>query len=97
MAATRAEPPNGPIIHNRPQRQHDALVSHTRPIRWIQEYSDAPMRGKGDQLSVPAPDLTGPTGLYWAVRPRIVGDLCPVRSVAALVHIARSERLRRLR
>ncbi|MEU6820473.1 hypothetical protein ABZ921_07575 [Streptomyces atriruber] len=91
VTATLAELLNGPVIHNRPQHQYYALVERTPTMRWMQEYGEAPMLGTGHFLSVPASDLTGPTGLYWAVRPRIVGDLCPVQSVAALIRIARSE------
>ncbi|MET8688458.1 hypothetical protein ABZV77_30055 [Streptomyces sp. NPDC004732] len=91
VTATLAELLDGPVIHNRVQHQYYPLVERTPTTRWIQEYGEAPMLGKGGYLSVPASDLTGPTGLHWAVRPRIVGDLCPVQSVAALVRIARSE------
>ncbi|MGW6526801.1 hypothetical protein [Streptomyces venezuelae] len=91
VAATLAELLGGPVIHNRVQHRYHALVECSPTQRWMREYSEAPMLGIGHHLSVPASDLRGPTGLYWAVRPRIVGDLCPVRSVAALVHIARSE------
>ncbi|WP_306332882.1 hypothetical protein [Streptomyces sp. KL118A] len=91
VTATLAELLNGPVIHNRPQHQHYALIEPSPTTRWTQQYSEAPMLGTGHYLSVPASDLTGPTGLYWAVRPRIVGDLCPVQSVAALVRIARTE------
>ncbi|MET8682877.1 hypothetical protein ABZV77_01565 [Streptomyces sp. NPDC004732] len=88
---TLAELLDGPVVHNRPKHEYYALVERTPTMRWTQEYREAPMLGSGHFLSVPASDLTGPTGLYWAVRPRIVGDLCPVQSVAALVRIARSE------
>ncbi|MET8687954.1 hypothetical protein ABZV77_27465 [Streptomyces sp. NPDC004732] len=91
VTATLAELLNGPVIHNRPQHLYYALIEPSPTMRWMQKYSEAPMLGAGGFLSVPASDLRGPTGLYWAVRPRIVGDLCPVQSVAALVHIARSE------
>ncbi|MEU5773605.1 hypothetical protein ABZ819_09965 [Streptomyces venezuelae] len=88
VTATLAELLNGPVIHNRVQHRYHALVERYPVARW--RYTDeAPMLGPGHYLTVPASDLTGPTGLYWAVRPRIVGDLCPVQSVAALVHIAR--------
>ncbi|MEV7197508.1 hypothetical protein AB0N81_37820 [Streptomyces sp. NPDC093510] len=95
VAVTLAHLLRGPVIHNRPQRQYYALTTPFPPARW--EYPDeAPMLGTGHFLSVPASDLTGPTGLYWAVRPRMVGDLCPVQSVAALLTIAR-DHLRRPR
>ncbi|MGW6528376.1 hypothetical protein [Streptomyces venezuelae] len=87
-----AELLGGPVIHNRPQHQYYALVELTNAQRWTQEYPEAPMLGAGQFLSVPASDLTGPTGLYWTVRPRIVGDLCAIPSVAALVHMARDPR-----
>ncbi|QES36613.1 hypothetical protein DEJ48_27295 [Streptomyces venezuelae] len=87
-----AELLGGPVIHNRPQHQYYALVELTNAQRWTQEYPQAPMLGAGQFLSVPASDLTGPTGLYWTVRPRIVGDLCAIPSVAALVHMARDPR-----
>ncbi|WP_055565919.1 hypothetical protein [Streptomyces atriruber] len=86
--ATLAQLLDGPVIHNRPQDEYHALVGTFPVARWPYP-DDAPMLGAGHYLSVPASDLTGPTGLYWAVRPRIVGDLCPVQSVAALVRIAR--------
>ncbi|MFD6435446.1 hypothetical protein [Streptomyces venezuelae] len=85
-----AELLNGPVIHNRPQHQYHVLVERTPVLPWKQKYPEAPMLGTGQFLSVPASDLTGPTGLYWAVRPRIVGDLCAVPSVAALIHMARA-------
>ncbi|MFD6432434.1 hypothetical protein [Streptomyces venezuelae] len=88
VTATLAELLNGPVIHNRVQHQYHALVAPYPVSRWRHPH-DAPLLGAGHFLSVPASDLTGPTGLYWAVRPRIVGNLCPVQSVAALVHIAR--------
>ncbi|MFI1679085.1 hypothetical protein [Streptomyces sp. NPDC020607] len=88
VAHALAELLDGPVIHNRPQHQYYALVERTNARAWTQDYPEAPMLGDG-HLSVPASDLTGPTGLYWAVRPRIVGDLCAVPSVAALVHMAR--------
>ncbi|WP_306334298.1 hypothetical protein [Streptomyces sp. KL118A] len=97
MTRTLAELLGGPVIHNRPKHEYYALVERTPTMRWTQQYSEAPMLGIGHFLSVPASDLTGPTGLYWAVRPRIVGDLCPVQSVAALVRIARTESDRRRR
>ncbi|QES42155.1 MULTISPECIES: hypothetical protein [Streptomyces] len=87
-----AELLDGPVIHNRPQNQYYALVEPSNTHTWMQEYREAPMLGTGQFLSVPAADLTGPTGLYWAVRPRIVGDLCAVPSVAALIHMARDPR-----
>ncbi|WP_409239833.1 hypothetical protein [Streptomyces sp. PA5.6] len=90
VATTLAELFCGPVIHNRPQHQYSALVAPCPTPRWPYP-EEAPMLGAGDFLSVPACDLTGPTGLYWAVRPCIVGDLCPVQSVAALVSIARSK------
>ncbi|MEU1148364.1 hypothetical protein ACFYO9_31650 [Streptomyces sp. NPDC005863] len=80
----------GPVIYNRPQHQYYALVAPVPTARWL--YPDAaPMLGHGFFLSVPAADMTGPIGLHWAVRPRMVGDLCPLPSVAALVHTALSE------
>ncbi|MFD6431383.1 hypothetical protein [Streptomyces venezuelae] len=85
-----AELLNGPVIHNRPQQRYHALVERTPVLRWMREYGEAPMLGDGHFLTVPASDLRGPTGLYWAVPPRIVGDMCPVQAVAALVRIARS-------
>ncbi|MET8687998.1 hypothetical protein ABZV77_27700 [Streptomyces sp. NPDC004732] len=91
VTATLAELLNGPVIHNHPQHQYYALVDCAPTLRWTREYGEAPMLGVGHFLTVPASDLRGPTGLYWAVLPRIVGDLCPVPSVAALVHIARSD------
>jgi len=91
VTRTLAELLGGPVIHNRPQQQFYALVEPAPAPPWTQEYPEAPMLGAGQFLSVPAPDLTGPTGLYWPVRPRTVGDLCPAQSVAALVRIARSE------
>lgn len=87
-----AELLNGPVIHNRPQNQYCALVECTPWRRWSQRYPEAPMLGAGHFLSVPASDLTGPTGLYWTVRPRIAGDLCAAPSVAALIHMARDPR-----
>ncbi|MFF1381650.1 hypothetical protein [Streptomyces sp. NPDC058308] len=88
VTRTLAELLGGPVIHNAPQNTYYALVEKGPTARW--NYPDeAPMLGSGHFLSVPASDLRGPTGLHWAVRPRIVGDLCPVPSVAALVHIAR--------
>ncbi|MEU6993145.1 hypothetical protein ABZ953_21110 [Streptomyces sp. NPDC046465] len=93
VARTLAELLCGPVIHNAPQNTYYALVEKYPTARWA--YPDeAPMLGTGHFLSIPASDLRGPTGLHWAVRPRIVGDLCPVPSVAALVHIARSARSR---
>ncbi|MFD6434821.1 hypothetical protein [Streptomyces venezuelae] len=97
VAATLSELLGGPVIHSRVQHRYHALVECSPTPRWMREYGEAPMLGAGHHLSVPASDLRGPTGLYWAVRPRIVGDLCPVQSVAALVHIARSESRRRQR
>ncbi|MEW2392183.1 hypothetical protein AB0933_27880 [Streptomyces venezuelae] len=85
---------DGPVIHNRPQHQYYVLVERTPVLPWKEKYPEAPMLGTGQFLSVPASDLTGPTGLYWAVRPRIVGDLCAVPSVAALIHMARDPRRR---
>ncbi|MFD6432804.1 hypothetical protein [Streptomyces venezuelae] len=87
-----AELLDGPVIHNRPQHQYYALVECAPTLRWKQDYPDAPMLGAGQFLSVPASDLTGPTGLYWAVQPRIAGDLCATPSVAALIHMARDPR-----
>ncbi|WP_409237333.1 hypothetical protein [Streptomyces sp. PA5.6] len=87
VSATLAELLNGPVIHNRVQHRYHALVEPYPVSRWRYPH-EAPMLGAGHFLSVPASDLTGPTGLHWVVRPRIVGDLCPVQSVAALVHIA---------
>ncbi|WP_157869146.1 hypothetical protein [Streptomyces atriruber] len=88
VTATLAQLLDGPVIHNRPQAVYHALVEPCPVARWACP-NNAPMLGIGQFLSIPASDLTGPTGLYWAVRPRIVGDLCPVPSVAALVRIAR--------
>ncbi|MFK4068104.1 hypothetical protein [Streptomyces sp. NPDC029674] len=90
VTATLAELLCGPVIHNNPQHMYYALVEPCATARW--NYPDeAPMLGSGQFLSVPASDLTGPVGLYWAVRPRIAGDLCPVPSVAALIEIGRSQ------
>lgn len=90
VTRTLAELLAGPVIHDRPNSQYYALVGPTSAQRWTAEYPEAPMLGKGQFLSVPAADLTGPTGVYWTVRPRIAGDLCAVQSVAALVRIART-------
>ncbi|MET7363797.1 hypothetical protein ABZS76_35870 [Streptomyces sp. NPDC005562] len=88
VTETLAELFCGPVIHSRPQHAYYALTAPQPTARWV--YPDeAPMLGAGHFLSIPAPDLRGPYGLYWAVRPRIVGDVCAVPSVAALVHIAR--------
>ncbi|WAL93023.1 hypothetical protein [Streptomyces sp. Je 1-369] len=87
-----AELLDGPVIHNRPQNQYYALVERTPVPPWTAKYPEAPMLGSGQYLSVPASDLTGPTGLHWAVRPRIAGDLCAVPSVAALICMARDPR-----
>ncbi|MEU5773882.1 hypothetical protein ABZ819_11400 [Streptomyces venezuelae] len=92
VTRTFAELLDGPVIHNHPQNGYYALVACTPWRPWSQQYPEAPMLGAGHFLSVPASDLTGPTGLYWTVRPRIVGDLCAVPSVAALVHMARDPR-----
>ncbi|MEU1152654.1 hypothetical protein ABZ369_06495 [Streptomyces sp. NPDC005918] len=88
VTRTLAELLCGPVIHNRPKHEYYALVGKGSVASW-RYADDAPMLGAGHFLSVPASDLRGPTGLHWAVRPRIVGDLCPVPAVAALVHIAR--------
>lgn len=88
VTATLAELLGGPVLHNRVQHRYHALVEPYPLARWRYP-EEAPMLGAGHFLSVPASDLTGPTGLYWAVRPRIVGDLCAVPSVAALIHLAR--------
>ncbi|QEU92872.1 hypothetical protein [Streptomyces kanamyceticus] len=88
VTATLAELLRGPVIYNDTQHAYYALTEPYPTARW--EYAaEAPMLGSGHHLCMPAFDLTGPTGLYWAVPPRIVGDLCPLPSVAALVHIAR--------
>ncbi|WP_157868833.1 hypothetical protein [Streptomyces atriruber] len=96
VTATLAELLNGPVIHNCVQHTYDALIPRYPVARWPYP-DDAPMLGSGHFLSIPASDLTGPTGLYWAVRPRIVGDLCPIQSVSALIHIARDARWMRTR
>ncbi|MEU6989371.1 hypothetical protein ABZ953_01735 [Streptomyces sp. NPDC046465] len=88
VTRTLAELLRGPVIHNAPQNTYYALVDKGPTARWRYPH-EAPMLGAGHFLSVPASDLHGPTGLHWAMRPRIVGDLCPVPAVAALVHIAR--------
>ncbi|WP_055698490.1 hypothetical protein [Streptomyces silaceus] len=88
VGATLAELLCGPVIHDRPKATYYALIERCPAARWSHP-DEAPMLGSGHRLSVPASDLCGPTGLYWAVRPRMVGDLCLVQSVAALVHIAR--------
>ncbi|AZM53815.1 hypothetical protein DMA15_15525 [Streptomyces sp. WAC 01529] len=87
--ATLAELLCGPVIHNTPHHAYYPLVELCLPTRW--PYADEiHMLGAGQYLSVPASDLTGPYGVYWAVRPRIPGTLCPVPAVARLVHIART-------
>ncbi|MEV5977472.1 hypothetical protein [Streptomyces sp. NPDC052114] len=87
VTATLAHLLDGPVIHNRPKDEYHALTEPFPTSRWT--CPEAPMLGTGHYLSVPASDLRGPTGLYWAVPPRIVGDLCAVQAVASLITIAR--------
>ncbi|MFD4629762.1 hypothetical protein ACFVYR_09920 [Streptomyces sp. NPDC058284] len=87
VAAALAHLLCGPVLHHRPKQTYYALTAPHPPTLWARA-DEAPMLGAGHFLSVPAPDMLGPYGLHWVVRPRIVGDLCPVPSVAALVHIA---------
>ncbi|MFI1677078.1 hypothetical protein [Streptomyces sp. NPDC020607] len=96
VTATLAELLDGPVIHNSLIDTYHALVVPYPPRRWA--YGElAPMLGTGHFLSIPAADLTGPTGLHWAVRPHAVGSLCSVPAVAVLValglqRLARSPR-----
>ncbi|MEV5976239.1 hypothetical protein [Streptomyces sp. NPDC052114] len=87
-AATLAQLLDGPVIHGRPKNQFHALTEVYPVSRWT--CPEAPMLGKGHYVTVPASDLRGPTGLYWAVPPRVPGDLCAVQAIASLVAIARS-------
>ncbi|MFI1676600.1 hypothetical protein [Streptomyces sp. NPDC020607] len=77
---------HGPVIHNSLLHTYHALITPYPPARWA--YGEiAPMLSSGQFLSVPAADLTGPTGLHWAVRPHSAGVLCSVPAVAALVDL----------
>ncbi|WP_055698459.1 hypothetical protein [Streptomyces silaceus] len=87
VTATLARVLDGPVIHDRPQDKYHALVERYPTAHW--GHPEAPMLGPGHYLSVPASDLRGPTGLYWAVPPRLPGDLCPVRAVTSLLRVAR--------
>ncbi|WAL94013.1 hypothetical protein [Streptomyces sp. Je 1-369] len=85
--ATLAELLHGPVIHNSLLHTYHALITPYPPARWA--YGEiAPMLSSGQFLSVPAADLTGPTGLRWAVRPHSAGVLCSVPAVAALVALS---------
>ncbi|MFD4631432.1 hypothetical protein ACFVYR_21335 [Streptomyces sp. NPDC058284] len=83
VTATLTELLHGPVIHNSPLQTYHALLEPYPPHRWAYAHV-APMLGTGQFLGVPAADLTGPTGLHWAVRPHAVGALCSPPSVAAL-------------
>ncbi|MEU6124107.1 hypothetical protein [Streptomyces sp. NPDC047123] len=84
-----AELVDGPVIHNRPGAEYHALVPAPVPTVLWKHRDVAPMLGIGQYLSVPASDLTGPTGPHWAVRPHIAGNLCGLPFVTALVSLGR--------
>ncbi|WP_409235823.1 hypothetical protein [Streptomyces sp. PA5.6] len=96
VKATLVELLDGPVIHNPAQKLYYPLVNVSPVARWPYR-EGAPMLGFGHFLSVPAPGRTGPTGHHWAVPPRIVGNVCAVSAVAALVALGLRPSVREVR